>query len=200
MWNDITPRRERRGILSRVPRPTLTGVIAIMALLLSVSGGAIAKSTDKDEVFVSVVTGGPVTNTGPGEEDEGSTSTEIPLSNATFTQQPGQVLLISAVADISGIDQPTAHCDTEVNVTADGAMDELFLNMFLLARRGDPGMLADSDALTAPAEARELTLQAEVVQNKVDLNEDGEGEPEVQDCSDEEATASVRLSVVTLQD
>jgi hypothetical protein len=196
------PSRTTGFILRSVPRPTLTGVVATLALVLALSGGAIAKP-DKaapppgDEVAVVTTTGGPVTNTGPGEFDEGITSTPIPLADPTFTQKAGEVIVLSSAADITA-PQEQAHCDTEVVITADSepAVNEIFLSMVVLARRGDPGLFGDSEVLAAPLADREITLVAELQQYEVGGEFPGE---EDVTCTDEVATASVRVSITTLR-
>lgn len=178
-----------------LPRPSSATVIAFVALVFAMAGGAVAKDKiDKDEVTVVTTTGGPVQSVNPSEEPP---EAEIPLSNPTFTQKAGEAALVSAEADISGVPQETANCDLFV-VVSDRAGSLIGLFMEQLARRGDPGTLGGSRAVAAPATDREITLSA-FAQEAIPPDDQGNPVPDEGQCDAETFTVSVRVSITTLR-
>ncbi|HEX2031789.1 MAG TPA: hypothetical protein VHL78_10360 [Actinomycetota bacterium] len=178
--------------LSHLRTPSPSTVIAILALVLALSGGAIAKDKlNKDEVTHLTITGGPVTSVDP---DDGAA--EIPLSTETYTQKAGEVLLVSAFADITGVPQGEATCDLSVVLegqSPDPGWNFGIYDMFQLARRGDGGDRIGDTVLPAPETDQLITLTARAHEEDFgELSEEG-------DCTDDTFTVSLRATLTTLR-
>jgi len=185
------PRKARR------PSPAM--VVAIVALVFGLAGGAVAKDqkdkADKDEVTVETSTAGPITTTDPSQEEPEL----IPLVD--FTQRAGEIALVSVNADIDGPAQDVAGCDVLIGVVADTGSGENDLGFELarLARRGDPTIkTADSQALPAPASDTAVSLDAFVTESNPP---DEEGNPsEDGTCDEETYEVTFTVSITTLRD
>lgn len=191
-----------------VPSPAT--ILSAIALLFAMAGGAVAADKiNKDEVTV-VTTTGAISTTGPTNGDGDA----IPLTDDTFTQKAGEVLLVSAELTGTGVAGETATCDLEIIVAGgegNGNPDNLVgLFMRQLARRGDPGDRAGSQALPAPATDRDITLSA-FAQEQIPPDENGSPQEDTGQCDGGENiggdtdtftdtfTVSLRVSITTLR-
>src|SRR5438270_3625708 len=105
-----------RSRLFRVRAPSPATVIAVIALVFAMAGGAIA-ATGVNQGPVAVVTtkGGPATVTG-ATADPNNGGQLIPVANPTFTQKAGQVVLVAGELNVTGTNQGEQNCDLEVTV------------------------------------------------------------------------------------
>lgn len=189
-----------RSSWSLIRGPSPATVLAVLALVFAMTGGAVAagqKIPKDDEVTVVTLTGGPVDTTEPNDD------VPIPLTESsdtfTFTQRAGEAVELIATFAVS---EEATFCNMVAFVY--GA------DLPLLARpqfdfkseAGDFGEGSAVGGLAAPLEDREVTLHAIARE----LN-GGYGEGETEGC-DEPAggpddsdtwTVSLTLSIVTLR-
>lgn len=184
-------------------RPTPATVIAILALVIAMTGGAIAATSNKGPVTVFTTTGGPFTQVGEGGTGEDRIIVALASPNS-FTQKTGQVALIAAELDTTGsFPDPNTEgggftCDLIVQVNVHYAGLDQFgvgvLSVMDLANRG--GVRAgrtDSGALAAPASSRVVTLDAQVF---VEGPPGPDGAPT--ECANDSYTFTIRVSVATM--
>ncbi len=179
-------------ILSYIRGPSPATVLAILALVFAVTGGAVAAGKiNKDEVTVVTLRGGPVDTT------ESNVDVTIPLTEGsdefTFTQKAGEAVELVATFD------PDSSQATFCNMTA----FVYGVDLPLQARpqfdfKSEAGELGEGSAvggLAAPTADREVTLRAIARENDGCDEDVGEGEQDLSDTW----SVSVVVSVVTLQ-
>lgn len=188
----------------RIPLPTglrppsPAAVVAILALTVATAGTAVAADKvkeDKDEITITTLVGGPVDSTDP------FTQVPIPLTDATFVQQPGEMLVISATAELVQSEE-TAFCGALVVVTDTNHPEQLGLEMFSHTELGDWGQLTDSAALGTVTSPTTRQLAAYVIENGGPGSEwpcDSVNEEEP-DGGQDTYTATVTVTVTTLRD
>jgi len=182
----------------RAPSPATA--VAIVALVVAASGGAIAKDKlDKDEVTNLAVTGGPILS-----EDPSDGPVSIALSPNTFTQKAGEALLATAYIDVGGTLPEDATCDLYVGVQGNstttrgwgfGIIDDLFE----LAQRGDPGDRTGSAALPAPDTDEELELTADVLE-LIPPDENGDPAEDTGQCDTNQFEVEIVVTLTSLRD
>lgn len=182
----------RSRFLSHIRGPSPAAVLAMLALVFAVTGGAVAANKiDKDEVTTVTLTGGPVDTTEPNAD------VTIPLTDEsdefTFTQKAGEAVEVIATFDVDS--SQATFC----NLTAFAYGVDLPLQ----ARpqfdfKSEAGELGEGSAiggLAAPAADREVTIRA-IARETDGCDQDvGEGEEDLSDTW----TVSVTVSVVTLR-
>jgi hypothetical protein len=165
-------------------------------------------STDlSSQVTVTTLTGGPATITEPGTVYDLAFS---PASAVTFTQQPGEVVMLTMTAEFDGPQVDALFCDLHagVNLTRpDSGYDPSYTGVLqtMMMQRGDvwwaiPVMGRDSTrVIPSPGTATDYTV---VGVAWMDAPEEGPDEA----CYGtqfggeyQEVTASVRVSIVTLK-
>jgi hypothetical protein len=175
-----------------IPGPSPATVLAILALVFAVTGGAVAADKiNKNEVTVVTLTGGPVDTTEPNED------VAIPLTDEsdefTFTQKAGEA--VELIATFERDDSQATFCNMTAFVYG--------VDLPLQARpvfdfKSEAGELGEGSAvggLAAPTEDREVTLRA-IAREGEGCDEDvGEGETNLSDTW----TVSVAVSVVSLR-
>jgi len=200
--------RRHAGFMRRIHAPSPAIVIAIIALVFAMAGGAIAATgTGKGPVSLVTATGGPVTVTAESAArvtDEEPFGHTIPLSGTTtFMQKAGQALLFATELSATNTDY-SATCDLYVLVSVStggsGSGSGFGLDTRVLAERGGSKDSLDSVALAAPAADRVITLSWARAWAYREL-EDGT----THDCADENDnftsdtwTLSLRVSVITM--
>jgi hypothetical protein len=176
-----------------IRRPSPATVLAVVALVFAVTGGAVAADKmNKDEVTVVNLTGGPVDTTAPHED------VTIPLTDEsdefTFTQKAGEAVELIATFDTDS--SQATFCGMTAFVYG--------VDLPLQARpvfdfKSEAGELGEGSAiggLAAPTEDREVTLRAIARETEDGCDEDvGEGETNLSDTW----TVSVAVSIVTLR-
>lgn len=183
---------KRSKFWSHIRGPSPATVLAILALVFAVTGGAVAgNKIDRDEVSVVTLTGGPVDTTEPNED------VPIPLTEGsdefTFTQKAGEAVEIIATFDVDS--SQATFCNLTAFVYG--------IDLPLQARpqfdfKSEAGELGEGSAvggLAAPAADREVTLRAIARENDGCDEDAGEGETEFSDTW----SVSVAVSVVTLR-
>jgi hypothetical protein len=176
--------------------PSPAAVLSIIAIVLAMTGGAVAADKlDKDEVTVVTLTGGPVDTTSPNED------VTIPLTSGsdtfTFTQKAGEAVEVIATFDVSS---QATFCNMVAFVYG--------VDLPLQARpqfdfKSEAGELGEGSAiggLAAPAEDREVTLHA-IARELGSGSGDGSGcDEEVEGVADSDTwSVGVTVSVVTLR-
>lgn len=162
----------------RMRRPSAVTAVLFAALVAAV-GGLAAVATNKDEVTLRAVSGGPVQTGAPGED------VEISLTNASFTQRAGEAVLLIADADTSA--NRVSSCTVHVVVHTTDADGALFVED--VADKGEIGDDTEHELLPAPATNTPRTLEAFAEEDPDSCDVDGE----------DTWTASVNVSVVTLR-
>lgn len=185
-------RLRRSKFLSHIRGPSPATVLAILALVFAMTGGAVAAGKiNKDEVTIVTLTGGPVDTTEPNAD------VTIPLTDdsdeLTFTQQAGEAIELIATFDADS--SQATFCNMTAFVYG--------VDLPLQARpqfdfKSEAGELGEGSAvggLPAPETDREVTLRA-ITRETDGCDEDvGEGETDLSDTW----TVSVIVSIVTLR-
>ncbi len=143
-------------------------IVRIGAALAAVAGGvmltaaALPAGSGNSGVTVWSATSKTVTVTSTVEGQGNEQEFAIPqLPGASFTQTPGQVMLLTAHITSTLVDAPASDyfCDVGVYVVATGSGQSDGVKVYDLAQRGDVGISTSSLAFPAPESASHPSLQ-----------------------------------------